>query len=79
MLLDMTIPGPSSHDVATVAAQERPGLKLVLTFRSAYDEKAVRTRVAATQDCSFIRKPFQVEELVQTLRNTLPIRYAARL
>jgi CheY-like chemotaxis protein len=77
MLLDMTIPGSSSHDVAAVAAEARPDLKVVLT--SAYDEKAVRTRVAATQPCSFIRKPFQVEELVQTLRATLPMRYAARL
>ena len=37
MLLDMTIPGPSSHDVAGLAAEARPDLKVVLT--SAYDEK----------------------------------------
>jgi len=71
MLLDMTIPGPSSHDVAAVAAEARPGLKVVLT--SAYDEKTVRTRVSAPQDCGFIRKPFQVEDLVHTLRNSLSL------
>src|SRR6516225_11618420 len=43
MLLDMTIPGPSSRDVAAVAAETRPGLKVVLT--SAYDEKTVRNKV----------------------------------
>jgi signal transduction histidine kinase/ActR/RegA family two-component response regulator len=75
MLLDMTIPGPSSHDVAAVAAEARPGLKVVLT--SAYDEKTVRTRVGAPQNCGFIRKPFQVEDLVQTLRNGLSLGTAA--
>jgi DNA-binding NtrC family response regulator len=75
MLLDMTIPGASSHDVASVAAEARPDLKVVLT--SAYDEKTVRTRVSAPQNCGFIRKPFQVEELVQTLRNGLSVGAAA--
>jgi CheY-like chemotaxis protein len=75
MLLDVTIPGPSSHDVAAVAAEVRPGLKVVLT--SAYDEKTVRTKVGAPQNCGFIRKPFQVEELVQTLRNGLSLGAAA--
>jgi DNA-binding NtrC family response regulator len=72
MLLDMTIPGPSSHDVAAVAAEARPNLKLVLT--SAYDEKLVRTTVSASQTCSFVRKPFQVDELVHTLRSALSVR-----
>jgi two-component system, cell cycle sensor histidine kinase and response regulator CckA len=75
MLLDMTIPGPSSHDVAAVAAEARPGLKVVLT--SAYDEKTVRARVGAPENCGFIRKPFQVEDLVQTLRSSLSLGTAA--
>jgi two-component system, cell cycle sensor histidine kinase and response regulator CckA len=72
MLLDMTIPGPSSHDVAAQAAEVRPTLKVVLT--SAYDEKLVRTTVGATQACGFVRKPFQIEELVHTLRSALSVR-----
>ena len=75
MVLDMTIPGPSSREVGAVAADARPGLKVVLT--SAYDEKTVRTRVGAAQDCGFIRKPFQVEELIQTLRNSSSLGTAA--
>jgi CheY-like chemotaxis protein len=45
---------------------------VVLT--SAYDEKLVRTTVGATQACGFVRKPFQVDELVQTLRSALSVR-----
>ena len=72
MLLDMTIPGPSSREVAALAAEVRPGLKVVLT--SAYDEKLVRTTVGAAQACGFVRKPFQVDELVHTLRSALSLR-----
>jgi PAS domain S-box-containing protein len=75
MLLDVTIPGPSSHDVAAVAGQTRPDLKLVLT--SAYDEKLARATVGAAQPCNFVRKPFQVEELVHTLRSALSTRTAS--
>jgi len=75
MLLDVTIPGPSSRDVAAVAAETRPGLKVVLT--SAYDEKTVRNKVGVPQNYGFIRKPFQVEELLQTLRGSLSLGTAA--
>jgi signal transduction histidine kinase/CheY-like chemotaxis protein len=69
ILLDMTIPGASSHEVATVAAQVRPELKVVLT--SAYGEEITRTTTSAMQTCSFIRKPYQLGVLVQTLQNVL--------
>jgi CheY-like chemotaxis protein len=69
ILLDMTIPGASSHEVATVAAQIRPELKVVLT--SAYGEEITRTTTSAMQTCSFIRKPYQLGVLVQTLQNVL--------
>jgi signal transduction histidine kinase/ActR/RegA family two-component response regulator len=69
ILLDMTIPGASSHEVAAVAAQVRPDLKVVLT--SAYGEEMARTTTSAMQTCSFIRKPFQLGVLVQTLQNVL--------
>jgi PAS domain S-box-containing protein len=69
MLLDMTIPGPSSHEVACVALESCPGLKVVLT--SAHDEQMARTTVAPPQGCTFIRKPFQAGDLLQTLRSVL--------
>jgi CheY-like chemotaxis protein len=69
VLLDMTIPGSSSHDVAAAAAHVRPDLNVVLT--SAYEEEIVRTMPIATKTCSFIRKPFQLRVLLQTLQNVL--------
>jgi nitrogen-specific signal transduction histidine kinase/CheY-like chemotaxis protein len=72
MLLDMTIPGPSARNVAAVAAEARPSLKVVLT--SAYEEELVRTTVGATQDCGFVRKPFQIDELMHTLRSASSVR-----
>jgi two-component system, cell cycle sensor histidine kinase and response regulator CckA len=69
MLLDMSLPGRSSHDVAEVAAEVQPSLKVVLT--SAYGEEMVRATVRATQTCSFVRKPFQLGALMQTLQNVL--------
>jgi signal transduction histidine kinase/ActR/RegA family two-component response regulator len=69
ILLDMTIPGASSHEVAAVAAQVQPDSKVVLT--SAYGEEIARTTTSTMQTCSFIRKPFQLGVLVQTLQNLL--------
>jgi nitrogen-specific signal transduction histidine kinase/ActR/RegA family two-component response regulator len=69
ILLDMTIPGASSQEVAVVANRVRPHVKLVLT--SAYGEDILRTMPAAVQALSFIRKPFQLRVLVETLQSAL--------
>ena len=69
MLLDMTLPGCSSREVVNVAWEAQPNMKVVLT--SAYPEETVRTAVGATQTCRFIRKPFKVAMLLQTLENAL--------
>ena len=39
---------------------------------SAYYEKLVRSTVGAAQACGFVRKPFQIEELVHTLGGPSP-------
>jgi PAS domain S-box-containing protein len=69
ILLDMTIPGKSSQEVLAEAAQALPDVKVILT--SAYSEETVTANVNAPVVRSFIRKPFQLEDLVKTLRNTL--------
>jgi two-component system, cell cycle sensor histidine kinase and response regulator CckA len=69
ILLDMTIPGPSSRVVATEAARVRPDAKVVLT--SAYSQEMIADAMDLPQIRSFIRKPFQFAELVQTIRNAL--------
>ncbi len=69
ILLDLTLPGAPSHEVIAEAAKARPELKIILT--SAYSEETAKTIVSAPSICSFIRKPFQSADLVQTLRNVL--------
>jgi len=67
MLLDMTLPGASSHEVVAEAAKARPDIKVILT--SAYSQKMLTPPLSASQIRGFIRKPFQLGDLVQTLEN----------
>jgi two-component system, cell cycle sensor histidine kinase and response regulator CckA len=69
ILLDMTIPGPSSHQVVAEAAQARPDVRVVLT--SAYSQEMVTANMNEPQIRDFVRKPFQLGDLVQTLRNAM--------
>jgi CheY-like chemotaxis protein len=69
ILLDMTIPGPSSDEVVAEYAKARPDAKVILT--SAYSEETARKAVSGPQVRGFIRKPFNLGLLVKTLRNTL--------
>jgi PAS domain S-box-containing protein len=64
ILLDMTIPGASSVEVIAEAAQIRSDIQVILT--SAYGREMV-TAPLNSQICGFIRKPFQLEDLVKTL------------
>jgi len=65
MLLDLTIPGASSLEVALEVHRIRPDLKIVLT--SAYGESASQ-QIKVPEVSAFIRKPFQIAELVNLLR-----------
>jgi CheY-like chemotaxis protein len=69
ILLDVTIPGRSSQDVVTEASLMRPGMKVVLT--SAYSAEVARTMIESPLVCAFMRKPFTIGDLVQTLRGVL--------
>ena len=69
LLLDMTIPGASSREVADEAARNHPDSRIVLT--SAYSEETVVASVTGPLISGFIRKPFRLEHLVQTLRTVL--------
>ena len=66
ILLDLTIPGASSAQVVAEAAQTRPDIRVILT--SAYSQEMVTAPLSAPQICGFIRKPFQLEELVKALQ-----------
>jgi two-component system cell cycle sensor histidine kinase/response regulator CckA len=69
ILLDMTIPGASSHEVVAEAAQARPDIRVILT--SAYSQESLTPLLSASQIYGFIRKPFQLADLLQTLRSAL--------
>ena len=69
MLLDLTIPGASSREVVAEAAKAWPDIRVILT--SAYGQEMISNAMSAPQIRSFIRKPFQLGDLVKTLRNTL--------
>jgi signal transduction histidine kinase/CheY-like chemotaxis protein len=66
ILLDMTLPGASSHEVVAEAAQARPDIRVILT--SAYSQEMLALPMAVSQIHGFIRKPYQLGDLVQTLR-----------
>ncbi len=70
ILLDMTIPGASSHEVVAEAAQARTDIAVILT--SAYSREMLTPAVSASQIRGFIRKPFQFGDLVTTLQKTFP-------
>jgi CheY-like chemotaxis protein len=69
ILLDMTIPGAPSSEVVAEAAKVRPDVKVVLT--SAYSQEMLAGAMNAPQISGFIRKPFQLGDLVKKLQNTL--------
>jgi DNA-binding NtrC family response regulator len=69
ILLDMTLPGHSSKEVLGEVSRLRPDLKVILT--SAYSEEVVRATLSAPQVYGFVRKPFQLSDLVQILRNAV--------
>jgi PAS domain S-box-containing protein len=68
ILLDLTIPGASAQEVLAEAEQARPNSKVVLT--SAYSEEKAASMVGPNIR-AFIRKPFKLGDLTQTLRNVL--------
>jgi PAS domain S-box-containing protein len=69
VLLDMTIPGASSHDVMAEATISRPEVKVILI--SAYSREMIASAMTSPQVRDFIRKPFRLEDLLTTLRNCL--------
>ena len=70
ILLDLTIPGASSHEVVAEAAEIRPGIRVILT--SAYSQEMIAGAMSLPQVHGFIRKPFKlrmVTEMVDRILN----------
>lgn len=66
ILLDITIPGASSHEVVSEAVQFRPDIRVLLT--SAYSLEMLTPPMSAPQIYGFIRKPYRLGDLVDILR-----------
>jgi CheY-like chemotaxis protein len=62
VLLDLTLPGASSGEVLTEARRLRPEAKVILT--SAYGEDQLKYALSGVRIDGFIRKPYQIAELV---------------
>jgi DNA-binding NtrC family response regulator len=69
MVLDLTIPGASHQEVVAEAARAKPNMGVILT--SAYSQETIEGETSPLPICSFIRKPFQFGDLLDTLRNAL--------
>jgi PAS domain S-box-containing protein len=71
VLLDLSPPGASSREVVAEAARVRPNIKVILT--SAYSEEMIAGAMSAAQIRGFVRKPFQIGDLVKTIGNALSV------
>jgi PAS domain S-box-containing protein len=69
LILDISLPGCSSHEILREAVESWPEIKVILT--SAYSEELARAGLTASQVRGFVRKPFQLSTLLSTLRNAL--------
>jgi CheY-like chemotaxis protein len=69
VLLDVTIPGPSSQQVLATAMQAKPDLKVILT--SAYGKEEVAASMSVPIVRGFIRKPFRSGDLIKALQECL--------
>ena len=69
MLLDLTFPGASAHEVIAEAAKAKPDMALILT--SAYSQETIAGEMSPLPIRSFIRKPFEFGDLLNKLRNAL--------
>jgi CheY-like chemotaxis protein len=69
VLLDVTLPGVPSRDVFENVQRLRPQAKIILT--SAYARDAVQKLFAGLTLAHFVRKPFQLTDLLILLRDAI--------
>ena len=69
VLLDVTIPGTSSREIFYKIQKTGPDLKVIVT--SAYSKETVDTFFTGLRIDHFIRKPFQLADLVSLLQGAV--------
>ena len=70
ILLDLIIPASSTRQVVAEAALTQPHAKVIAT--SEYSEEVTSLLIRSPLVCGFVRKPFKLADLMQTLRSVLP-------
>ena len=68
LLLDFTLPGSPSSEVLAEAKRLRPGMKVIVT--SAYNKEMVTASLAGSVE-GFIRKPYEIKQLVTLLHEMI--------
>lgn len=69
VLLDVTLPGISSREIFEEAGRIRSDLEVILT--SAYGQETVAAKFAELRVEHFIRKPFQLADLMIVLQEVM--------
>jgi CheY-like chemotaxis protein len=69
VLLDRTMPVVSGEETFATLRQQRPYLPVVIV--SGYSEESVSQSIADNRPDGFLKKPFQPEVLIETLRKVL--------
>jgi len=72
VLLDMTMPGPSSDEVFRELRRRQPDVRVVLT--SGYNEQEATSRFVGKGLAGFIQKPWRPADLIEALRAAMRTR-----
>jgi two-component system cell cycle sensor histidine kinase/response regulator CckA len=67
VLLDLTMPGMTGREVLEELRRIRPDVKVILT--TAYNKDSALAAIGGQQGCAFIRKPYQLNDLVNLVRD----------
>jgi CheY-like chemotaxis protein/two-component sensor histidine kinase len=76
ILLDMTIPGCPSREIIEEAVRVQPEIKIILM--SAYPKETVANSIDAPQVRGFLRKPFELNDLIRMLRSASAVKTAGQ-
>ena len=71
LVLDVQMPGVNGLEVQDYLARSRSGLPVI--FITAHDEAGVRERAMASGAVAFLRKPFNDELFIKTLRAAMEL------
>ena len=71
VILDMRLPGMDGPAILKALRQINPGLKAIIS--SAYDEKEIRRGFNGEPVCSILKKPFDADDLLSTVRQVMSI------